>query len=37
VILFWNWLQSPTSSTWICSTPILSLRNPSEPPSRSKP
>jgi hypothetical protein len=32
VILFWNWLQLPTSSSWICSTPILSPRNPSEPP-----
>jgi hypothetical protein len=37
VILFPNWLQLPTSSNWICSTLILSLRNPSEPPSRSKP
>jgi hypothetical protein len=37
VILFRNWLQLPTSSGYICSTPILSPRNPSEPPSRSKP
>jgi hypothetical protein len=37
VILFRNWLQLPTSSSQICSTPILSPRNPSEPPSRSKP
>jgi hypothetical protein len=37
VILFRNWLQLPTSSNWICSTLILSLRNPSEPSSRSKP
>jgi hypothetical protein len=37
VILFWNWLQAPTSSNWIYSTPILPLRKPSEPPSRSKP
>jgi hypothetical protein len=36
VILFRNWLQSPTSSNWIGSTPILSPCNPSEPPSRSK-
>jgi hypothetical protein len=37
VILFRNWLLLPTSSSWICSTPILSPCNPSEPPSRSKP
>jgi hypothetical protein len=37
VILFRNWLQSLTSSNWICLTPILSPRNLSEPPSRSKP
>jgi hypothetical protein len=35
VILLRNWLQPPTS--WICSTPILSLRNPPESSSRSKP
>jgi hypothetical protein len=28
VILFRNWLQPPTSSNWICLTPILSPRNP---------
>jgi hypothetical protein len=37
VILFRNWLQLPTSSSWIWSTPILSLRNPSESSSRSNP
>jgi hypothetical protein len=37
VILFRNWLQLPTSSSQICSTPILSPCNPSESPSRSKP
>jgi hypothetical protein len=37
VILFRNWLQPPTSSNWICSTPILSLRNPPESSSSSKP
>jgi hypothetical protein len=37
VILFWNWPQLPTSSSQICSTPILSPCNPSESPSRSKP
>jgi hypothetical protein len=37
VILFRNWLQPPTSSNWICSTPILSLRNPSESSSGTKP
>jgi hypothetical protein len=37
VILFRNWLLLPTSSNWICPTPILSPCNPSEPPSRSKP
>jgi hypothetical protein len=36
VILFRNWLQLPTPSNWICSTPILSLRNPSESSSRFK-
>jgi hypothetical protein len=36
VILFWNWLQLPTSSSRICSTPILSPRTPSKSPSRSK-
>jgi hypothetical protein len=37
VILFRNWPQLPTSSSQICSTPILYPRNPSESPSRSKP
>jgi hypothetical protein len=37
VILFRNWLQLPTSSSQIRSTPILSPCNPSESPSRSKP
>jgi hypothetical protein len=37
VILFQNWLQLPTSSSQICSTPILPPCNPSESPSRSKP
>jgi hypothetical protein len=37
VILFRNWLQPPTSSNRICSTPVLSLRNPPESSSRSKP
>jgi hypothetical protein len=37
VILFRNWLQTPTSSNQICATPILSPCNPSESPFRSKP
>jgi hypothetical protein len=37
VILFRNWLQTPTSSSKICSTPILPPCNPSGSPSRSKP
>jgi hypothetical protein len=37
VILFRNWLQLPTSSNWICSTPILSPHNSLESSSRSKP
>jgi hypothetical protein len=37
VILFRNWLQTPTSSSQICSTPILPPWNSSGPPFRSKP
>jgi hypothetical protein len=37
VILFRNWQQTPTSSSQICSTPILPPCNPSGSPSRSKP
>jgi hypothetical protein len=37
VILLRNWLQLPTSSSQICSIPILSPCNPSESSSRSKP
>jgi hypothetical protein len=37
VILFWNWLQTPTSSSQICSTPILPPSNPSRSLSKSRP